>query len=106
MTEMPLIRVAEIDVEPDRLEAFVAAVSEEMDEAVRVEPGVLAIYAVADKDDGSRLRFFEVYTSEAAYEAHLASPHFLTYRAATESMIRSRVLIDTVPVHLSSKRDG
>ena len=102
----PFVRVAEIDVDPDQLEAFTSAVKEEMDESVRVEPGVLAIYAVAEKDAPSRLRFFEIYADEAAYDAHLHSLHFQKYRAITEPMIRSRALIETVPIQLSSKMDA
>lgn len=100
---MPFVRMAEIDVDPARLEAFLSAVEEEMDEAVRLEPGVLALYAVADKDDPSRLRFFEIYADEAAYNTHLESPHFRKYRTTTEPMVRSRTLTETVPIQLSSK---
>jgi len=105
MRAQPFVRVAEIDVDPAQREAFIAAVKEEMEESVRVEPGVLAIYAVAEKDAPSRLRFFEIYASEAAYDAHLDSPHFRKYRSTTEPMIRSRVLTETVPIQLSSKPD-
>ena len=101
---MPFVRVADIEVDPEQREAFVSAVKHEMAESVRVEPGVLALYAVAEKDAPSRLRFFEIYASEAAYDAHLASPHFRKYRTTTESMIRSRALLETVPIQLSSKR--
>ena len=99
----PFVRVADIEVDPQQREAFVAAVTEEMDESIRVEPGVLALYAVAEKDDPSRLRFFEIYADEAAYDGHLRSPHFRKYRATTEPMIRSRALVETVPIRLSSK---
>ena len=105
MRAQSFVRVAEIDVDPAQREAFIAAVKEEMEESVRVEPGVLAIYAVAEKDAPSRLRFFEIYASEAAYDAHLDSPHFRKYRMTTEPMIRSRVLTETVPIQLSSKTD-
>jgi quinol monooxygenase YgiN len=103
MRATPFVRVADIEVEPAQREAFISAVKEEMDESVRVEPGVLALYAVAEKDDPSRLRFFEIYADEAAYDAHLASLHFRKYRAATEPMILSRALVETVPIQLSSK---
>jgi quinol monooxygenase YgiN len=99
----PFVRVADIEVDPEQREAFVLAVTEEMDESIRVEPGVLALYAVAEKDDPSRLRFFEIYADEAAYDGHLQSPHFRKYRATTEPMIRSRALVETVPIQLSSK---
>ena len=105
MKPTPFVRIAEIDVEPAQREAFISAVTEEMDESVRVEPGVLAIYAVAEKDDPSRLRFFEIYASEDAFSAHLDSPHFRKYRSTTDPMVRSRALIEAVPIQLSSKRD-
>ena len=81
------VRLADIEVDPGQREAFISAVKAEMDESVRVEPGVLALYAVAEKDSPSRLRFFEIYADEAAYEGHVESPHFRKYRMITESMI-------------------
>jgi quinol monooxygenase YgiN len=75
-----------------------------MEASVRVEPGVLAIYAVAEKENPARLRFFELYIDEAAYRTHIASPHFRKYFETTKDMILSRRLIDAVPVQLSAKR--
>jgi quinol monooxygenase YgiN len=103
MTPTPFVRVADIEVDPAQRDAFISAVKEEMDQSIRVEPGVLALYAVAEKDSPSRLRFFEVYADEAAYDAHVQSPHFRKYRATTEPMIRTRVLVETVPIQLSSR---
>ena len=71
-----VVRIAELEIDPAQLESYVAAVKEEMEAAVRLEPGVLAIYAVAEKDHPTRLRFFEIYASEGAYRSHIDSPHF------------------------------
>jgi quinol monooxygenase YgiN len=101
---VPVVRVAELTIDPARLAAYTAAVKEEMETSVRVEQGVLAIYAVAEKDDASRLRFFEIYADEAAYRAHIASPHFRKYFETTKDMITSRKLIEAVPVQLSAKK--
>jgi quinol monooxygenase YgiN len=100
---MPFVRVAELQIDPAQLEAFTAIVTEEMSESIRSEPSVLAIYAVAERDDPSRLRFFEIYADETAYESHRKSPHFLKYVSETQKMIISRKLIDAVPVQLSAK---
>jgi quinol monooxygenase YgiN len=102
-TIMPYVRIAELEIDPAQLEGYTAAVKEEMDTSVRVEAGVLAIYAVAEKDNPDKLRFFEMYADEAAYRAHIESPHFKKYAATTKAMIVSRKLIDTVPVQLSAK---
>ena len=75
-----------------------------METSVRAEPGVLAIYAVAEKNNPSKLRFFEMYADEAAYHAHRESAHFKKYIETTKDMITSRRLIDTVPVQLSAKK--
>lgn len=100
---MPLVRIAELQIDPAHLDAYTAAVREEIADSVRLEPGVLAIYCVAEQDDPSRLRFFEIYADDAAYRAHLASPHFQTYASVTKDMILSKRLIETEPVQLSAK---
>lgn len=98
-----VVRIAELEIDPAHLEAYAAAVKEEMEISVRVEPGVIAIYSVAEKDSPNRLRFFEIYADEEAYKAHINSPHFKKYFETTKSMIKSRKLIETVPLQLSSK---
>jgi quinol monooxygenase YgiN len=100
---VPYVRIAELEIDPAQLESYKAAVKEEMETSVRVEPGVLAIYAVAEAGHPSRLRFFEMYVDEAAYKAHIESAHFRKYFETTRSMITSRRLIDTVPLLLSAK---
>ncbi|WP_002638543.1 putative quinol monooxygenase [Myxococcus hansupus] len=99
---VPVVRIAELEIDPAQLDAYQAAVKEEMATSVRIEPGVLAIYAVAEKAHPNRLRFFEMYADEAAYRSHLASPHFQKYVKTTQQMILSRKLIETVPVLLAT----
>src|SRR4051794_22590014 len=43
----PLVRLAELEIGPAHLAGYMAAVREEMETSIRVEPGVLAIYCVA-----------------------------------------------------------
>jgi quinol monooxygenase YgiN len=99
----PYVRVAEIEIDPARLDAYQAAVSEEIETSVRVEPGVLALYAVAEKDNPAHIRVFEIYADEDAYRAHLETPHFKKYKAATQDMVKHLALIETVPIILSAK---
>ena len=100
----PVVRIAELKIDREHLEAYARAVRKEMEISVRVEPGVLAIYSVAEKADPTSLRFFEIYADEAAYQSHIASPHFREYFEATQHMITSRKLIETVPLQLSAKK--
>ena len=60
---------------------------EHIETALRVEPGVLVLYAVSEKDDPTNVRVFEVYASMDAYKAHLEAPHFKKYKTTTEKMV-------------------
>ena len=91
----PLVRVAELQIDPAQIDAYKAAVVEEIDASIRVEPGVLAIYSVALKDNPTHLRFFEIYADEGAYRKHIESPHFKKYVETTKSMITARKLVET-----------
>ena len=97
------VRIAELEVDPDQLGAFKAAIREGIETAVRVEPGVLALYAVSDHEDASRIRVFEVYVSAEAYRTHLETPHFRKFRETTDKMVKSRKLSDAVPIALRAK---
>ena len=101
---MPFVRIAEIEVDPALLESYTAALKEEMEQSVRSEPRVLAMYAVAEAGDLSRLRLLEIYADQAAYESHIESAHFQKYKTATKDMVRALRLIDTAPVLLSAKQ--
>ena len=99
----PLVRIAQLDIDPAQVAAYQAAVKEEIEASVRLEPGVLSIYAVAEKDNPGRFHFFEIYADDAAYRKHIASPHFKKYAETTKTMIRAKKLLDTVPVMLGAK---
>ena len=103
IAEAKIVRIAELEIDPAQLDNYTAAVKEEMEISVRTEPGVLGIYSVAEKDNPSKLRFFEIYADEAAYQAHIRSPHFRKYYETTKTMITSRKLIETTPVLLAAK---
>lgn len=99
----PYVRVAQIDIDPAQLEGYKVAAKEEIEASVRAEPGVLALYAVAEKDNPARLIVFEMYRDVDAYKAHLETPHFKKYKAVTQDMVKSLKLIDTVPIMLAAK---
>ena len=85
----PIVRMAELDIDPAQLDAYKAFLTEEIEASVRLEPGVLSLSAVSVKGDPTRIRILEVYADQAAYEAHLKAPHFLKYKNGTTAMVRS-----------------
>ena len=98
-----IVRLAELEIDPAQLDAYKAALREEIETSIRREPGVLTLYAVSVKGEPNQIRLFETYASPAAYEAHLQSEHFKKYKSVTASMVKSLRLIETDPLLLGTK---
>ncbi len=97
------IQIAEIVVDPAQLDNYKAAVAEQIEAAIRLEPGVLVLYSVSNKDNPSRITVFEIYRDREAYLAHLKTPHFLKYKTTVETMVTSLKLIPVDAVVLGSQ---
>jgi quinol monooxygenase YgiN len=97
------IQIAEIVVDPAQLDRYKSAVAEQIEAAIRLEPGVLALYSVSNKDDPTQVTVFEIYRDREAYLAHLQAPHFLKYKATVEKMVKSLKLIPVDLVMLGSQ---
>jgi quinol monooxygenase YgiN len=102
-SRQPIVRIAELEIDPAQLDAYKALLTEEIDASVRIEPGVLSLSAVLIKGAPASVRLLEVYADQAAYEAHLKSPHFLKYKTGSAAMVRSLRLIETDPILLRGK---
>ena len=93
----------EIEIDPAHLEAYTAAVKEQIEAAIGLEAGVLALYSVADKDNPAHVFVFEMYADIDAYKAHLETAHFKKYKVAIQDMVKSLKLRETIPILLGSK---
>ena len=98
-----LIRIAELEIDPSQVEPYKAALEEEIETSIRVEPGVLTLFAVSIKGHPEQIRLFETYRDVASYQAHLQTEHFKRYKALTQRMVKSLTLLETDPVLLGSK---
>ena len=76
MTPHPVVRIAELEIDPAQLDAYRAALKKEIAASISVEPGVLTLLAVSVKDQPNQIRIFETYADRAAYEAHLQTFSF------------------------------
>ena len=100
-----MVRLAKIKVDPLQLEQYNAALKEQMTTAIRVEPGVLTYYAVADKSDPSTITILEIYADTAAYNSHIATLHFIKYKETVKNMVKSLELVDVTLIG-SAKKPG
>ena len=84
-----LVRIAEIEVYPEHLEAYLAAAKTVGAESVAKEPGVVCIFPMLKKEQPTQIRIVEIYRDEAVYKAHLETPHFKKYKTGTLHMVKS-----------------
>ena len=102
-TQAQYVQIAELEIDPAQLAAYKAAAREQIETAIRVEPGVLVLYSVSQKDNPAHITVFEIYADTDAYKAHLESAHFKKYKTTTDGMVKSLKLIRTDPVILGAK---
>jgi|SRR5690242_1621082 len=95
-----IVRIAELDIVPAELDAYKIMLKKEIETSIRVEPGVLTLYAVSIKGHPEQIRLFEMYRDAASYESHLQSPHFKAYKVQTQGMVKNLRLIETDPILL------
>lgn len=89
-----MIRIAYIEVYPEYLAEYIAILKENAEASVRLEPGVIAIYPMFEKENQTQIRILEIYLNQEAYETHLQTAHFKSYKTTTLPMIKSLQLID------------
>jgi len=92
------VRLAKIIIDSSQLENYKAALTEEIEASLRLERGVLTLYAVAEKENPTHITILEIYADEDAYKAHLQTPHFIKYKTGTKNMVKSLELVETIPL--------
>ncbi len=93
-----MVRLAKLVIDSTQLETYNAFLKEEIETSVKVEPGVLTLYAVAEKKRPTRITILEIYANEEAYKKHIQTPHFLKYKNGTKDMVKSLELIEAIPL--------
>jgi len=93
-----MVRIAEIEIKPEHLEAYKSILQVEAAASVKLEPGVIAIFPMYEKEQPTRIRILEIYANKDAYEAHLKTPHFLHYKTETLKMVKSLRLAEMTAI--------
>ncbi|MBR6819034.1 MAG: antibiotic biosynthesis monooxygenase, partial [Bacteroidaceae bacterium] len=92
-----IVRLAEIEVVPEYLEAYLVYAKEVGETSVEAEPGVLTLFSMQSKEDPCKIYILEIYADRDAYQSHIQTPHFKKYKEGTVQMVKSLKLIDTNP---------
>ena len=100
-----MIRISEIEIDSNYVDQYKAILKEESRQSVKLEPGVICIYPMYQKEDITNVRILEIYASREAYESHLKTAHFQKYKTSTLKMVKSLRLIDMEPIDAESMRE-
>ncbi len=93
------VRLSKIEVNPDYLDEYMEYATEVGTVSLLTEPGVITMYAVADKANPCRITILETYSSQDAYKRHISSLHFQKYKQGTLHMVNSLALDDVTPLN-------
>jgi quinol monooxygenase YgiN len=103
--EKELVRLAVIQVDSSQLLSYNNFLKEEIEASIRIEPGVLTLYAVAETARPTHVTIFETYADSSQYRAHLTTPHFQKYKTGTLDMVQDLQLVETKPIIYVHKKD-
>jgi quinol monooxygenase YgiN len=98
-----VVRIARIEIDSAQVDDYKAAVKAIGETSLRVEPGVLMLFSVADKKKINHITVIEIYADSAAYEAHRQTAHFKKYKDLTKNMVKSLQLIEVDPIFAGIK---
>lgn len=92
--EQMMIRLSEIEIDSLFLDDYISILKIESEASVRLEPGVISIYPMFQKENPTEIRILEIYANKEAYLSHLQTEHFQHYKTTTLHMVKSLKLID------------
>lgn len=93
-----MVRLAKLVIDSAQLDSYNALLKEEIEASIRLEPGVITLYAVSEKNNPTHITILEIYADSAAYRSHVQTPHFLKYKTGTKDMVKALELVETIPL--------
>ena len=89
-----IVRISEIEVYPEYLTEYLEFAHNVGATSVKEEPGVICIYPMQQLRNDCQIRILEIYASQEAYQQHIKTEHFQTYKQGTLHMVKSLDLVD------------
>jgi quinol monooxygenase YgiN len=82
----------EFVVNPETWDAFLPLMVDNARQSRTTEPGCRQFDVCTDPQVSATVFLYELYDDRAAFDAHLATPHYLAFAAATREMITGRTI--------------
>ncbi len=80
------------EIEPARMDAFLALMQSNAKSSLAHEEGCLIFDVCRAQGSENTVFLYEKYTSEAAFQAHLKTEHFLALDAEITDMVVSKLI--------------
>ena len=87
MTEPRLVIWVEFTLQPGTREQFLDSVKRNAASSVQGEPGCRRFDVMVPQDGEDTVNLYEIYDDEAAFQAHLQTPHFAKFKSTVTEMI-------------------
>jgi quinol monooxygenase YgiN len=87
-----LIVTVRFAVKKEHAAAFHARVRKQAADSLALEADCRHFDIAASIDDSSKIFLYEIYTDEAAFQDHLHSAHFLSFKADTQDWTESALV--------------
>lgn len=91
-------------LKPGSRETFLHAMAANAAASVAEEPGCLTFDVLCDRSDPDLVWLYEVYSDEAALDAHMQTAHFLASRPLVEPLIVEQEVIEADVALLNPRR--
>jgi (4S)-4-hydroxy-5-phosphonooxypentane-2,3-dione isomerase len=84
------VLIVDIRIKPENIDTFMAAILASGKATRETEPGCLTFDILVDPEERAHINLYEVYASEAAFQAHQQTPHFKNYLANAVPLLAHR----------------
>jgi autoinducer 2-degrading protein len=91
------VLVVTIDIKPGFKDTFVAAMLDDARGSVGNEPGCVRFDVIQDEKEPNRIYLYEVYKDRAAFDVHVATPHFLKWNETVKDWFASPPVVGSGP---------
>jgi quinol monooxygenase YgiN len=83
---------ADFRLQPGAMQAFMPLMIENAERSRTDEPGCDRFDVLVPAGETDRVFLYEIYRDEAAFQAHLQTPHFKAFNTASQAYIKERAV--------------
>lgn len=100
----PFVIVVEFKIQPGKMAAFRKLMDENARASCRDEPGCRRFDVLEPIGQSDRIVLYEIYDDRAAFDAHLATPHYARFAADSAPLVAHKSVLAYALMPLNESR--